>query len=90
MGMTSYIVAIICVGLIVWSRKVKARKQRAKFKRALQGYKFASLKELKAHWRGRMDIGFGNDFDPNYHGNLLETLRIIDEKVTIEWVRWNS
>lgn len=78
---------------IFWSQKVKQRRLREKFKRKLQGYKFGSLKELQDYWRPTMTISFGRnngEFDPNYHGNLLETLRIIDETVRKELIRWNS
>jgi hypothetical protein len=77
----------------VWSRNERRKIAKAKFKRELQGYKFGSLKELQAHWHGTIDISFGignKEFDPNYHGNLLETLRIIDEAVRQELKRWNS
>ena len=70
-----------------------AQEKREKFKRKLQGYRFGSLKELKDYWKGTMDISFGRnngEFDPNYHGNLLETLRVIDEAVRKEVIRWNS
>lgn len=77
----------------IWPPSIKTRKAREKFKLELQGYRFSSLKELQNYWRGSMDISFGKgnkEFDPNYHGNLLETLRIIDETVMAEWKRWNS
>ena len=77
----------------IWVHQKNMREEREKFKRELQGYKFGSLKELKAYWKGTMDISFGtnnNEFDPNYHGNLLETLRHIDEAVRKELKRWNS
>ena len=89
------IIIISCAGLIVWSfvwsHKVKQRRRRAKFKQKLQGYKFGSLKELKVHWHGRIHIDItGGDFDEFRFGNLLETLKMIDEAATKEWIRWNS
>jgi len=74
----------------VWSHQTRIRKKREKFKRKLQGYKFGSLQELQDHWRGRMDIDLGKDFEPNYHGNLLDTLEAIDKAAKKEWIRWNS
>ena len=92
-----HIVGIICGCLflfaVLYSAKAQQRKKREKFKRELQGYKFGSLKELKDHWRGTIDISFGirdEEFDPDYHGNLLETLKVIDEAVRKELIRWNS
>jgi len=85
--------ASLLILTIIYEFQRTIRKAREKFKRELQGYKFGSLKELKDHWRPTMTISFGkgdNEFDPNYHGNLLETLRIIDEAVKQEVIRWNS
>ncbi len=85
--------SLIFMLFVLWSCREADRKKRAKFKRELQGYKFGSLKELKDYWRGSIDISFGigdKEFDPNYHGNLLETLRVIDEAVRKELIRWNS
>lgn len=74
----------------IWSR-IEQRKKREKFKRELQGYKFGNLQELKDYWRGSMDIGISNkEFDEHRHGNLLETLRVIDEDVRKAWIIWNS
>lgn len=74
----------------VWSRQQRERKARDKFKRELQGYKFTSWPELKAHWAGRLEFNLDGKFDPNRHGNLLETLRVINNEATKEWIRWNS
>lgn len=84
--------AVLMLSLI-WERKNNMRKKREKFKRELQGYKFGSLNELQDFWRGTIDISFGRnnrEFDPNYHGNLLETLKTIDEAVRKEVIRWNA
>lgn len=82
--------SIILLAFVLRSCYMHNREKRAKFKRELQGYKFGSLKELQDYWRGTMDISFDGDFDPNYHGNLLETLKTIDEAVRKEWIHWNS
>jgi hypothetical protein len=74
----------------VWSRQQRERKARDKFKRELQGYKFTSWKELQAHWKGRLEFRLDGKFDPNRHGNLLETLKVINSEAEKEWIRWNS
>lgn len=85
--------SLILMLFVLRSCQKYAREKREKFKRELQGYKFGSLKELQAYWGPTMTISFGKgngEFDPNHHGNLLETLRIIDEAVRKEVIRWNS
>jgi len=75
----------------VWSRQQRERKAREKFKRELQGYRFSSWKELQTHWKSiGIVFNFDERFDPNRHGNLLETLKVIDEAAEKEWIRWNS
>lgn len=88
------VIVIGCIGLIawsfIWSHKRRARKAREKFKRELQGYRFGSWEELKAHWHGRLEFDLDGDFNALRHGSLLETLRVIDEQAIAEWKRWNS
>lgn len=90
-------IIIICyigltVGSFVWLllHKVKMRRQRERFKQKLQGYKFGSYKELRQYWHGRLEFNFGKSFDPNRHGNLLKTLKTIDEKAQGFWDHWVS
>lgn len=89
------VIIISCIGLIVWLfvwllYKVKMHKQRERFKQKLQGYKFGSYKELCQHWDGRLEFNFDVKFDPDKHGNLLETLKTLDEKAQNFWNNWKS
>lgn len=91
-----YYVSVMTVGvnLIVWSfwwsHRERQRRANRIFLNKLAGYKFETWKELKAHWGGRLEFNLDGKFDPNRHGNLLETLRVINEDAEKEWKRWNS
>lgn len=84
----------IGVGLIVWSfwysHKVRTRRERKRFLNKLAGYRFETWEQLQAMWRQR-GVHFpldGKAFDENRHGNLLETLKAIDESACAEFGNW--
>ena len=73
----------------VWSRQQRERKARDKFKRELQGYKFTSWNQLRCYWKARgVQFYLDGEFDENRHGNLLDTLKTIDDAACVQFGDW--
>jgi len=81
---------VIITWCLMWSRKERERKASAKFLLKLAGYRFTSWSQLQAAWLAR-GVRFtldGGPFDENRHGNLLDTLRVLDETACAEFGNW--
>jgi len=88
-------VMTIGVSLIVWSfwwsHRERTRRESRKFHNKLAGYRFETWEELRNMWLQRgVRFNLDGPFDEMRHGDLLNTLKTIDEAACEQFGDWQE